>query len=387
MDREVYLDNSATTKPYPEVIESMVEMLKDNYGNPSSLHTKGIQAEKAVKSARDIIARTLDVKSNEIYFTSGGTESNNIAVRGCAMAYKKRGNHLITSVIEHPSVLNTFKNLEEDGFRVSYINVDSDGVIDIEQLKKEICDDTILISVMHVNNEVGSIAPISVIRNILDSKQSKAVFHVDAVQSFGKILFSPAQLGIDLLSISAHKLHGPKGVGAIYIKKGVRINPIVFGGSQELNVRSGTENVPGIVGFGKAVDITFQTIEDQLSKIDMLREKLRKEIENNIDDVVINGLVEGKNAPHILNVSFKGLKSEVLLHALEAKGIYISSGSACSSNKPAPSHVLTAMGVDKQCIEGAIRFSFSTLNTEDEINYCIKELSSIVNQLRRFIRR
>ncbi len=387
MDREIYLDNSATTKPYPEVIESMVEMLDDNYGNPSSLHKKGIQAEKAVKTARDIIAKTLDVKSNEIYFTSGGTEANNIAIRGYAKANSKKGNHLITSKIEHPSVLNTFEFLEREGYRVSYINVDSNGVVDIEQLKKEICEDTIFISVMHVNNEVGSVAPIQEIRRLMDLKQSQAILHVDAIQSFGKLLFTPERFGIDLLSISAHKLHGPKGVGALYIKKGIPIEPIMFGGSQELNMRSGTENVPGILGFGKAVEITFASIENHLLKINKLKEKLREEIEKSIDDVVINGQVEGKNAPHILNVSFKGLKSEVLLHALEAKGIYVSSGSACSSNKPAPSHVLTAMGVDKHCIEGAIRFSFSAANTEVEISDCVQELATIVKQLRRFRRR
>ncbi|NLY44225.1 MAG: cysteine desulfurase [Clostridiaceae bacterium] len=387
MGKEVYLDNSATTKPYKDVVDAMVEMLTENYGNPSSLHKKGIDAERAIKKAREAIARVLDVKNTEIYFTSGGTESNNIAIQGIALAHRKRGNHLITTAIEHPSVLNTFKFLEEMGYRVSYLSVDSHGIISLEELEKEIRDDTILVSIMHVNNETGAIQPVEEVRRILNAKKSKAFFHVDAVQSFGKIPFTPKQMGIDMLSISAHKLHGPKGVGALYVNKGVLIRPIVYGGSQEVGLRSGTENVPGIVGFGKAVELIFDNIDEKIRKMYSLKEGLKQRILEKIDNVFINGQLEGKSAPHILNVSFPGIRAEVLLHALEDKGIYVSTGSACSSNKPSPSHVLTAMGVSRECIEGAIRFSVSELNSMEEIEYCVEQLSAIVVQLRKYVRR
>lgn len=400
MDQEIYLDNSATTKPYDEVVHAMVEMLTENYGNPSSLHIKGVNAERAVKKARESIALALGsgTKNNEVFFTSGGTESNNIAIRGTAHANKRKGNHLITTVIEHPSVLNTFKHLEEKGYRVSYIPVDRNGIIDLKVLDGEMCDDTILISVMHVNNEIGSIQPIADIKNLILQKKSKALLHVDAVQSFGKILFTPEKLGIDLLSVSSHKIHGPKGVGALYVKKGTLVKPIVFGGSQELNLRSGTENVPGIVGFGKAVELTFQNITKHVERLSGLRELLKEKISDTVENVVMNGEIKENQethnngtvpvyAPHILNVSFPGIKAEVLLHALESKGIYVSTGSACSSNKPAPSHVLQAIGATRECIDSAIRFSLSVLNTEDDIAYCVEQLDSIVKQLRKYARR
>ncbi len=387
MNREVYLDNSATTKPYPEVVEGMVEMLVNHYGNPSSLHMKGIEAENAIKKARESIAKALDVKSGEIFFASGGTEANNMAIRGCALANKKRGNHLVTSTIEHPSVLNTFKFLEQEGYRVSYIGVDRYGRVNLKQLENEISDQTILVSMMYVNNEVGTIQPLQEIRNIIDSKKSKALYHVDAIQSFGKILFTPAQYGIDLLSLSAHKLHGPKGAGALYVRKGVRIHPIVFGGSQEFDMRSGTENVAGIVGFGKAAEITFDNFNHGVSVMDENKKYLEEKIKETMDHVVINGRCDGQNAPHILNVSFLGIKAEVLLHALEAKGIFVSTGSACSSNKPSPSHVLAAMGIEKPRIESAVRFSFSSFNTKEDVDYCVEQLAAIIKQLRKYVRR
>ncbi|MGE4283820.1 MAG: cysteine desulfurase family protein [Clostridia bacterium] len=387
MHKEVYLDNSATTKPYPEVVEAMVEMLTNNYGNPSSLHIKGINAERTIKKARENIAKALDAKNNEVYFTSGGTESNNIAVRGVAAANKKRGNHLITSVIEHPSILNTFKHMEEEGFRVSYIQVDKNGMIDMKQLEQEISNDTILVSIMHVNNEVGTVQPLKEIRQMLDLQKSQAVFHVDAIQSFGKVAFVPEELGIDLLSISGHKLHGPKGIGALYIKKGLLLKPIVYGGSQETGIRSGTENVPGIIGFGKAVELSFTNLRSQISVMNNLKDKLKDLIIKNVDDTIVNGHCDKGGAPHILNISFPGIKAEVLLHALEDKGIFVSTGSACSSNKPSPSHVLSAMGLKREDIGGAVRFSVSAVNTMEEIEYCAEQLSTIVKQLRKYVRR
>jgi len=385
--REVYLDNSATTKPYRQVVDSMVEMLTENYGNPSSLHLKGIYAERSIKKAREVISKALSVESSELFFTSGGTESNNIAIRGSVQANRRKGSHLITSSIEHPSVLNTFKALEQEGFKVSYIPVDKKGIIDLEALENEICEDTILISLMHINNEIGTIQPIHEVRSIIEKKGSKAIFHVDAVQSFGKILFTPEKYGIDLLSISAHKLHGPKGAGALYIRKGAMIKPIVFGGNQESNIRSGTENVPGIVGFGKAVELTFEKIDENIHHMRILKEQLKARILNSIENVFVNGENDMNSAPHILNVSFPGVRAEVLLHALEDKGIFVSTGSACSSNKPSPSHVLTAIGSTKECIDSAIRFSFSEFNTMDDVEYCAEQLKNIVRQLRKYVRR
>ncbi|MDK2798419.1 MAG: cysteine desulfurase [Clostridiales bacterium] len=387
MPKEIYLDNSATTKPYEEVVSEMVKMLTKNYGNPSSLHKKGIDAEREIKKSRETIAKALNIKTNELFFTSGGTEANNIAIRGVALANKRRGNHLITSVIEHPSVLNTFAYLEKEGFNVSYIKVDKNGIIDLEQLKQEIREDTILVSIMHVNNEVGSIQPIKEVRQMIDFRKSQAILHVDAIQSFGKIIFTPKELGVDLLSISAHKLHGPKGVGALFVRKGILIEPIIYGGSQELNMRSGTENVPGIVGFGKAVELTFADLPNIIAKMNKLKDNLRKGIVEKIENAFVNGQADSQSAPHILNISFPGIRAEVLLHALESEGIFVSTGAACSSNKPSPSHVLSEMGIDSKCIEGAIRFSVSSFNSEEDIEHCIQQLPVIVKQLKKYVRR
>ncbi len=387
MNGEIYLDNGATTKPYDEVVDEMIEMLNTYYGNPSSLHTKGIEAENAINHTRKVIAGALEVRIDEIFFTSGGTEANNIAVQGCALANRKKGNHIIVSSIEHPSILNTYKHLEQDGYSVSYIDVDDKGIIDLNHFEREVRKETILVSIMHVNNEVGSIQPIASVKKVLQAKGCDAIYHVDAIQSFGKVYLNPKQIGIDVLTLSAHKLHGPKGVGAIYVKKGTHIRPIIFGGSQELDIRSGTENVAGIVGFGKAVEITFRNFEQNICKMRSLRDMLKKGIIQEIEDIIIHSAHDEESAPHILNISFVGIKAEVLLHALEANNIFVSTGSACSSNKPSPSHVLKAMKVSKVCIEGAIRFSVSTFNTPAEITYCIEQVAANVKQLRKYMRR
>ncbi len=387
MTKEIYLDNAATTKPYKEVVDIMTEVLNNNYGNPSSLHTKGLEAERAVKSSRRIIADSLKVNLNEIIFTSGGTEANNLGIIGFVNANKKKGNHLITSKIEHPSVLNTFKHLEEVGYKVSYIDVDSKGILNIEQLQSEINDNTILLSIMHVNNEVGTIQPIDEIKKIIDCKNSNISFHVDAVQSYGKVDFSPMEYDIDLLSLSSHKIHGPKGIGALYVKKGTKLRANSFGGAHESGLRSGTENVPGIIGLGKAVEVTFENFNHSISNIRYLKERLACGIKSLIDDITINCQLEDLSSPHILNVSFKGIKSEVLLHSLEAEGIFVSTGSACASKKSSPSHVLTAIGLDRASVEGAVRFSLSSFNNEQDIDICIEKLDTIVNTLRKFKRR
>lgn len=381
---EIYLDNSATTKPYQEVVDKMVYALTTDYANPSSLHRKGIEVEKNIKAIRQDIARTIGVKDKEIYFTSGGTESNNSIIRGVANLYKKRKNHIISTVIEHPSVLNTLKDLEDDGFEVTYLGVDKEGKINIDEFKEAIKPSTILVTIMHVNNEIGSIQPIEEIGKYLKTLKDKVYLHVDAVQSYAKINFKPSKYNIDFMSVSGHKLHGPKGIGFMYIKENNRIKPILTGGGQEVGVRSGTENVPGIYGLGEAIKITTKDLNKNIEKITELRNLLKKEILNNIEDVKVNSPEDG--VCHILNVSFKDIRGEVLLHYLEQKGIYVSTGSACSSKKKG-SHVLQAIGLTSNEIEGAIRFSLSDLNTQEEMLEVIKILKESVNDLRMIIRR
>lgn len=381
---EIYLDNSATTKPYKEVIEKMVYALSTDYANPSSLHKKGIEVEKNIKEIRRNIARTLGVKDKEIYFTSGGTESNNAIIRGVVALNKKRKNHIISTVIEHPSVLNTLKDLEEEGFEVTYLNVDKYGKINLEELKQAIKPTTCLVTIMHVNNEVGSIQPIQEIGKYLKTLNDKVYFHVDAVQSYSKINFKPSRYNIDFMSVSGHKLHGPKGIGFMYIRENNRIKPMLTGGGQEIGIRSGTENTPGIYGLGEAINIINQNLDEKIEKIANLKNLLKNEIVKNIDDIKINSPEDG--VCHILNISFRGVKGEVLLHYLEQKKVYVSTGSACSSKKKG-SHVLNAMELTPDEIEGAIRFSLSDLNTEEEILEAAKIVKESVEDLRMIIRR
>lgn len=378
---QIYLDNSATTKPYKEVVEKMIFALENDYANPSSLHKKGLEVEKNIKKIREDIARTLGVKEKEIYFTSGGTESNNSIIRG---VLDKRKNHIITTKIEHPSVLDTIKTLEKEGIEVTYLDVDSEGKIDIDSLKSSIKENTILVSVMHVNNEVGSIQPINEVGKYLKTLKEKVYFHVDAVQSFGKINFKPSKYNIDFMSVSGHKIHGPKGIGFMYIKESSKVKPLFTGGGQEFGFRSGTENIPGIYGLGEAIRITNENLDKNIQKIDSLKNLLKSEILNNIENVKINSPEDG--VCHILNVSFLGVKGEVLLHYLEQKDIYVSTSSACSSKKKG-SHVLNAMNLSKDEIEGAIRFSLSCFNTEEEILETIKILKNSVEDLRFIIKK
>ena len=381
---EIYLDNSATTKPYKEVIEKMVYALSTDYANPSSLHKKGIEVEKNIKEIRRNIARTLGVKDKEIYITSGGTESNNAIIRGIVALNKKRKNHIISTVIEHPSVLNTLKDLEEEGFEVTYLNVDKYGKINLEELKQAIKPTTCLVTIMHVNNEVGSIQPIQEIGKYLKTLNDKVYLHVDAVQSYSKINFKPSRYNIDLMSVSGHKLQGPKGIGFMYIRENNRIKPMLTGGGQEIGIRSGTENTPGIYGLGEAINIINQRLDEKIEKIANLKNLLKNEIVKNIDDIKINSPEDG--VCHILNISFRGVKGEVLLHYLEQKKVYVSTGSACSSKKKG-SHVLNAMELTPDEIEGAIRFSLSDLNTEEEILEAAKIVKESVEDLRMIIRR
>ncbi len=381
---EIYLDNSATTKPYQEVVDKMVLALTTQYGNPSSIYKKGIEVEREIKEIRRNIARSLGAKETEIYFTSGGTECNNTIIRSVAKLNKKTKNHIISTVIEHPSVLNTLKDLEADGFEVTYLPVGKDGKISLEDLKNAIKKETILVSVMHVNNEIGTIQPIEEIGKYLKSLDEKVYFHVDGVQSYAKIKFRPSRYNIDFMSVSGHKLHGPKGIGFMYIKENNRIKPLLTGGGQEIGIRSGTENVPGIYGIGEAVRILNQDLEGTIDKIRGLRDLLKEEILANIDNVKINSPEDG--VCHVLNVSFRGVRGEVLLHYLEQKEIYVSTGSACSSKKKG-SHVLNAIGLTPDEIEGAIRFSLSDLNTKEEIMKTVEVLKESVSDLRMIIGR
>ena len=381
---EIYLDNSATTKPYPEVVDKMVQALTTQYGNPSAIYKKGIEVEREIKEIRRNIARSLGAKENEIYFTSGGTECNNSIIRSVANLNKKTKNHIISTVIEHPSVLNTLKDLETQGFEVTYLPVNADGKISIEDLKQAIKKETILVSIMHVNNEIGSIQPLEEVGKYLKTLDEKVYFHVDGVQSYAKVKFRPSKYNIDFMSVSGHKFHGPKGIGFMYVNEKNRIKPLLTVGGQEVGVRSGTENVPGIYGLGEAVRIINQDLEQNINKIQNLNLLLKEEILNNIDNVKINSPEDG--VCHVLNVSFKGVKGEVLLHYLEQKEIYVSTGSACSSKKKG-SHVLNAIGLSKEDIEGAIRFSLSDLNTEEQIREAVKVLKESVSDLRMIIGR
>ena len=383
---EVYLDNSATTRAYPEVGDIVYKVMCQDYGNPSSMHRKGVEAEHYVKDAKEILAKLLKVNAKEIFFTSGGTESDNLALIGAARANRRRGNHLITSSIEHPAILNTMHYLEEEeGFRVTYLPVDENGRVRLEALKEALCQDTILVSIMYVNNEVGSVQPIEEAVKIVKNFNPRILFHSDAVQGFGKYHIYPKRVGIDMLSASGHKIHGPKGTGFLYINEKVKIKPIIFGGEQQKNIRSGTENVPGIAGLGLAAKMIYQDLN---MKVSLMRELKAHFIEgiSKIEHATVHGLTDENSAPHIISVGIAGVRSEVLLHTLEDKGIYVSSGSACASNHPAISGVLRGIGTSQEYLDSTLRFSMSEFTTKEEIDYTLETLYNCVPMLRRYTR-
>lgn len=384
---EVYLDNSATTKAFDEVGDLVRKVMCEDYGNPSSLHRKGMEAEQYVRSARETFAKILKVQEKEIFFTSGGTESDNLALIGTARAYKRRGNHLITTAIEHPAILNTMRYLEdEEGFRVTYLPVDQYGRVKLSALREALCKETILVSIMYVNNEVGSVQPVKEAAGIVKAYNREIIFHSDAVQGFGKYRIFPKREGIDLLTVSSHKIHGPKGLGALYISDKVKIRPIVFGGEQQKNIRSGTENVPGIAGFALAAKMVYSDLEEKTARMRKLKERFIEGIRQ-VDNVSVHGLPDETSAPHIVSVGIAGIRSEVLLHTLEEKGIYVSSGSACSSNHPGISGVLKGIGVEREYLDATLRFSLSEFTTEEEIDYTLKTLYNCIPMLRRYRRR
>jgi cysteine desulfurase len=378
----IYLDNSATTSPLPEVVDAVAATLRDHYGNPSSLHGLGLDAQKVVESAREDVARLLGVKAKEIVFTSGGTESINSALWGTAMAHRGRGRHIVTTAIEHPAVLETCRALQQQGFEVTFVAPDPNGVVPLQRIQEAVRDDTILVSVMHVNNETGAVQPVEALGRWLADKP-KIVFHVDAVQSFGKMDI-PLE-GVDLISVSSHKIHGPKGVGALFVREGLKWSPLLRGGGQEAGRRSGTEPVPAIAGFAAACRWWIRRRAEARERVQALRDVFFRRLQEKVKGYRVNSPEGG--APHIVNLSFPGLKGEVLVHALEARGVYVSTASACSSRKQVHSHVLRAMGVPDEAAEGSIRFSFSPLNEVSEIEKAVDMLAQVVDELRLVMRR
>ena len=383
--KEIYLDNSATTRCFKEVAEVMTQIMCEDYGKPSSMHLKGVEGEKYIRQAKEIIAKNLKVSEKEIFFTSGGTESDNLAIIGTAMANRRRGNHLITTMIEHPAVLQTMQYLESLGFKVTYLPVDEYGLIHLEDLERAITKETILVSIMHTNNEIGSLQPVFEAGVVIKRKNPNTLFHVDAVQGYGKFRILPKKMNIDLLSVSGHKIHGPKGIGFLYVGEKVKIQPIIFGGGQQKGMRSGTENVPAIAGLAKAIEMIYESLDDDVAKMYQLKGYFISQV-TKIEGIKINGKTGTDSAPHVVSVSVRGIRSEVMLHSLEERGIYVSAGSACASNKPQTSATLKAIGVEKELLDSTIRFSFSMFTTKEEIDYTVRVMSDIIPMLRRYTR-
>lgn len=382
---EAYFDNSATTRCYPEVAEIVVKTMTEDFGNPSAMHLKGVEAEKYVREAAQILAKILKVNEKEIIFTSGGTESNNLALFGGADANKRSGNHIITTSVEHAAVGQPAERLEQMGYEVTIVPVDHRGVVQLEALEKALRSDTILVSTMYVNNEVGAVMPVEEIAKLVHEKSPKALYHVDAIQAFGKYRIYPKKAGIDMLSVSSHKIHGPKGVGFLYINEKARIQPQILGGGQQAGMRSGTDNVPGIAGLGVAAKMVYTDFDKKIEHMYQLKERLAEGFLK-LPDVRLNGMEIREGAPQILSASFLGVRSEVLLHTLEEKGIYVSAGSACSSHKRKAAGTLSAMGMEAAQRESTLRFSFSEENTFEEVDYALEVIGQVLPMLRRYSR-
>lgn len=382
---EAYFDNSATTRVLDEVKDIVVKTMTIDYANPSAKHRLGMEAEQYIRTARTEIAKTLRAAEKEILFTSGGSESNNMALIGTALANQRAGKHIISTAIEHASVYNPLEYLETLGFEVTFLSVDHDGHISLKELEDALRPDTILVSVMYVNNEVGAVEPIDEISRIIKTKNPKTLLHVDAIQAYGKYVIRPKKQGIDLLSVSAHKIHGPKGVGFLYIGSGVKVKPLIYGGGQQNNMRSGTENVPGVAGLGVAAREMYTNHEEKIRHLVELKDYMTDRMAE-VEGTVVNSKKGLESAPQIVSVSFEGVRSEVLLHALEDKQIYVSSGSACSAHHPGVSGTLKGIGVAPRLLDSTLRFSFGLFNTKEEIDYCIDTLKSLLPVLRRYQR-
>ena len=383
---EAYLDNSATTRCSKAAADMVYKLLTEDYGNPSSLHMKGVEAENYINDAKKKIAKTLRVQDKEILFTSGGTESNNTAIIGAAMANKRAGRHIITSSVEHASVLSVMQFLDEQGFEITYLPVNHDGVISVEELKNAVREDTILVSLMHVNNEIGAVMPIEEAGAAIKEKNPATLFHVDAIQSYGKLEIRPKRMNIDMLSVSGHKIHGPKGSGFLYIKDKTKIKPIIYGGGQQKGMRSGTENVPAYAGLGVAAEEIYTDFDKKIAHMYELRDHFIESVQR-IDGVSVNGRTDHTNAPHVVSVSVDGVRAEVMLHTLEDRQIYVSAGRACSSNKPAISSTLKSIGLKPSLLDSTIRFSFCVNTTQEEIDYAVSVMAEVIPMLRRYTRR
>lgn len=382
---ECYFDNAATTRCCASAAGLMMEVLTRDYGNPSSLHGKGIAAENYIRQARERIAGTLKCREKELVFTSGGTESNNLAIVGGAQAHRRDGNHVITTMIEHASVANPMRQLEKAGWELTLLPVDRDGIVSLDALRDAIREDTVLVSVMQVNNEIGAIQPIGEIGRIIREKNPRALFHVDAIQSYGKMRVFPGKMNVDLLSVSGHKIRGPKGSGFLYVRDKTRILPIINGGGQQGGLRSGTENVPAIAGLGAAAEEIYADFDGKIDRLYGIKERFAAGAAA-IDGVSVNGKPGRESAPHIVSVSVQGVRAEVLLHALEERGIYVSAGSACSSNKPAVSATLQAIGLRPELLDSTVRFSFSVDTAEEEIDYALRVMRELIPALRKYTR-
>lgn len=386
---EAYLDNSATTRCSDRACQLMVDLLTKDYGNPSSLHMKGIEAERFVETAKKKIAKTLRVSEKEIIFTSGGTESNNLAIIGAAMANRRAGNHIITTSIEHASVENPMEFLKEQGFDITYLSVDENGIISLEELEEAVTEQTILVSMMQVNNEIGAIEPVAEAAELIKKKNPDTLIHVDAIQSYGKMYIYPKKLGIDMLSVSGHKIHGPKGSGFLWAKEKTKLKPLILGGGQQKGMRSGTENVPAIAGLGEAAEEIYENLDEKRAHLYGLKQRFIDGIEK-LEGTHVNGKTGEDSAPHIVSVSFEGIRSEVLLHSLEDRGIYVSSGSACSSNnhagKQKGSKTLRNIHLKENLLDSTLRFSFSVHTTEEEIDYALEVLGELLPVLKKYTR-
>ena len=386
---EAYLDNSATTRCSDRACQLMVDLLTKDYGNPSSLHMKGIEAERFVETAKKKIAKTLRVSEKEIIFTSGGTESNNLAIIGAAMANRRAGNHIITTSIEHASVENPMEFLKEQGFEITYLSVDENGIISLEELEEAVTEQTILVSMMQVNNEIGAIEPVAEAAELIKKKNPDTLIHVDAIQSYGKMYIYPKKLGIDMLSVSGHKIHGPKGSGFLWVKEKTKLKPLILGGGQQKGMRSGTENVPAIAGLGEAAEEIYENLDEKRAHLYGLKQRFIDGIEK-LEGTHVNGKTGEDSAPHIVSVSFEGIRSEVLLHSLEDRGIYVSSGSACSSNNHAGnqkgSKTLRNIHLKENLLDSTLRFSFSVHTTEEEIDYALEVLGELLPVLKKYTR-
>lgn len=383
---QAYLDNSATTRCSRRATDLMVKLLTEDFGNPSSMHMKGVEAENYIKEAKAKIAKTLKIDEKEIVFTSGGTESNNMALIGAALANKRAGNHIITTSIEHASVSAVMAYLEELGFKVTYLKVDAYGMISLEELKEAVSDETILVSLMMVNNEIGAVEPIEEAVKVIKAKNPKTLVHVDAIQAYGKYRIYPKKIGVDLLSVSGHKIHAPKGTGFLFIRDKVKVKPLIYGGGQQKGMRSGTENVPGVAALAEAAVEIYEDFDAKIDYLYALKERFAEGLKG-IDGVTVNGRPGRDSAPHIVSVSIDGVRSEVMLHTLEDREIYVSAGSACASNKPAVSATLTAIGLKKNLLDSTIRFSFCGENTEEEIDYALSVMQEVIPMLQKYTRK